>query len=95
MGYRYYFPWPQSQVAGVPWMVVRQEEQLNVATGGSARGHKSNTETQLPLLPTAYDGGSLGHASQNAPAPYYDPGNPMELQAIPPANAYSNQPHAI
>jgi diacylglycerol diphosphate phosphatase / phosphatidate phosphatase len=95
MGYRYYFPWPQSQMAGVPWMIVRQEGELNVATGGNARGHNSNTETQLPLLPTSHDARSLGHGSQTTTTPYYDPGNPMELHSIPPANTYSDRSHAM
>jgi len=84
MGYRYYFPWPQSQMAGVPWMMVRQEE-LNIATGDNARTHTPYTDAPLPLLPTAHDARSRGQGSENAPTPYNNMDDPMELHSIPPA----------
>jgi diacylglycerol diphosphate phosphatase / phosphatidate phosphatase len=83
MGYRYYFPWPQSQMAGVPWIIGRQEE-LDIATGNNARVHTPYTDTQLPLLPTTHDARSQGQGSQSTPTPYKHMDNPMELHSIPP-----------
>jgi hypothetical protein len=80
MGYRYYFPWPQSRMAGVPWILVRQEE-LNISTGDNAR--TDTPYTDAPLLPTAHDARSRGQGSQSAPSPYNNVDNPMELHSIP------------
>lgn len=96
VGYRYYFPWPNSQFAGIPWMTIRQEEErgIPIALGGLGKLHQySPSTTRLPLLPTSQDARSVAQASQGAPTPYSDVGgNPMEMHPISNTNTYSAPP---
>jgi len=94
IGYRYYFPWPQSQLAGVPWTIIRQEDlqEWSVSTRSVIRDR--NSKTQIPLLPTTQDSTRLASGSRSAPTAHHDPDNPMELRTFPPAGAHSDQSHA-
>lgn len=88
VAYRYYFPWPNSQLAGIPWMTIRQEEEqgIPIETGGPAKGHHHSGST-AQLLPT-HDTRSFAPGSQGVPTPYSDGGNTMELHPIPSINMY-------
>jgi hypothetical protein len=78
LGYRFYFPWLHSSLAGTPWMIIQQEGT------GFGKGE--------PLLPTVYNtdahstAGYTRAASPDSEIGHEPSGNPIELHSLPQDN---------